>query len=178
MIITLFEISADKTTLDVTISEASNVSVLRLWKDTNFKDYNLAIDLSSKLTGSATEQIQITLADLGETYFDGIYFLEAEDNSGTSLKITADLTKYEECILEKVILANLNSDCLTYNNVSVINAHSILNSLKYSISLNFVNEILKLNSMIKVYCSEDCKTCGNYKNSDNFTNSSGLNING
>lgn len=178
MNIILFEINSEKTAIDVVISNADNVSSLRLWKETNFKDYNLAIDLSSKLGGSTIETFEITLEDLGETFFDGIYFLEAEDNTSISLKITADLTKYEECILEKVITANLNNQCLVESNLNVINAHSILTSLKYSIALNFVNEILKLNSMLKVYCSNDCKTCGDYKNSDSFTNSSGINLNG
>lgn len=168
MQITQFQISADKTQIDVTITDAATVSALRLWKDFDYQDFSLAIDLSGKLTASATENIVITLADLNETSFDGVYYLQAEDPDEVSIDITADLTRYKECILEKVIIANLGNRCLVENNIEMMNAQAILRSLAYAIELNFVNEIVKLLSMLQVYCSDECKSCGGYSNIDDY----------
>lgn len=168
MQITQFEISADKTQMDVTIIDAATVSALRLWKDFDYQDFSLAQDLSAKLTGSATESITITLADIGEISFDGVYYLQAEDPDEVSIDVTAELTRYKECILDKIITANLGNKCLTENNTDTLNAHSTLFSLAYAIELNFVNEIIKLLSMLQVYCSDECKSCGGYTNIDDY----------
>lgn len=168
MNITQFEISADKTQMDITITDAAAVSVLRLWKNFDYQDFNKAIDLSGKLTGVATENIVVTLSDINETSFDGIYFLQAEDISSISLDVTADLTRYKECILEKIIHNSLGNICLTKNNTDTINAHTALFSLSYAVELNFVNEILKLLSMLQIYCSNECRSCGGYKNIEDY----------
>lgn len=168
MQITQFEISADKTQIDVTIIDAATVSALRLWKDFDYQDFSLAVDLSAKLTGSATENIVISLADIGEVSFDGVYYLQAEDPDEVSIDITAELTRYKECILEKVVAHNLGNQCLVDNNVDVMNAHSALFSLSYAIELNFVNEVVKQLSILQVYCSDECKSCGGYTNIDDY----------
>jgi hypothetical protein len=169
MQITQFEISADKTQMDITITDAAAVSVLRLWKDFDYQDFSLAKDLSAKLTGSATESIAITLDDIGEVVFDGVYYLQAEDTDEVSIDVTAELTRYKECILDKIITANLGNKCLTENNTDILNAHSTLFSLAYAIELNFVNETIKLLSMLQIYCSDECKSCGGYNNIDDYS---------
>ncbi|MGK2864893.1 MAG: hypothetical protein ACSLE0_23375 [Chitinophagaceae bacterium] len=169
MQITQFEISADKTQMDITITDAATISALRLWKDFDYQDYDESIDLSGKLTASATEVIVVTLADISETSFDGVYFLQAEDPDEVSIDVTAELTVYKECILERVISANLGNKCLVEYNVETINAQSILKSLAYAIELKFIDEILKLLAMIQVYCSNECKSCGGYSNLTDYS---------
>jgi hypothetical protein len=168
MQITQFEISADKTQMDITITDAATVSVLRMWKDFDYQDFSLAIDLSGKLTASVTEVLTVTPGELGETSFDGVYFLQAEDPDEISTDVTAELTRYKECIMEKVVTNNLGNICLVENNTDTLNAHFTLFSLAYAIELNFVNEIVKLLSMLQVYCSDECKSCGGYSNIDDY----------
>ena len=74
MQITLFKITDDKTQIDLTITDAASVTTLYVWTASTYKDYTLAIDLSSKLTASATENITIIPTDLSITEFDGLYF--------------------------------------------------------------------------------------------------------
>lgn len=168
MQITQFEISADKTQMDITITDAATVSVLRLWKNFDYQDFDLAIDLSGKLTGAATENLVVTLADINAVSFDGVYFLQAEDPDEVSVDVTAELTRYKECILEKVVTRNLGNPCLAENNIDTLNAHTSLFSLGYAIELNFVNEIIKNLSILQVYCSDECKSCGGYTNIDDY----------
>jgi hypothetical protein len=168
MKITQFEISADKTQMDITITDAATVSVLRLWKDFDYQDFESAKDLSGKLTGAATENITVTLSDLNYTSFDGVYFLQAEDPDEISVDVTAELTRYKECILEKVVSANLRNRCLVEYNKEAMNAHSALFSLSYAIEMNFINEIIQLLSMLQVFCSDACKSCGGYTNIEDY----------
>tara|TARA_R110002124_G_scaffold281430_1_gene455713 strand:- start:73607 stop:74176 length:570 start_codon:yes stop_codon:yes gene_type:complete len=163
MTITEFNISTDKTKLELTITDAASVVSLLLWKDTNYKDFTKAIDLSSKLTDSATESIEITLSDLGETFFDGVYFIEAEDDTDLSLQYTYDLTRYKECIIDRILeLSNFSGcdECLQTNSVPLINAHSILKGLNYALEQRFINEILEFTKTLNKYCKDDCKNCG------------------
>ena len=87
MQITSFEISANRTQMNVIITDAASITSLKFWTEVTYKDYSLAIDLTSKLTASATENITITLSDIGLSYFDGVYFLEAEDTDEISSAI-------------------------------------------------------------------------------------------
>lgn len=164
MKITKFEISQDRTQIDLEITDAADVNSLKFWTDLTFRDYSQIIDLTSKLTGAATEIITITLSDLALSYFDGIYFIEAEDTDELSLAITSDLTKYKECILSKLMTAISCNDCLKTHLPTITNAQTLLVNLGTAIENSFVDEISLLFTALKKYCSDDCKTCGEYKN--------------
>lgn len=164
MQITEFSISPDRTELNVTIIDAISVSSLKLWTELTYKDYSLSIDLTSKLTASATENITITLSDINIPYFDGVYFLEAEDIDETSTAITKDLTRYKECIINKLMEYSVCDDCLNKESNSLTNANRILRGLEDAINEGFINEILVLISALKKYCSNECNSCGNRNN--------------
>ena len=164
MQITAFSISTDRTQINVTITDAATISALRFWTNVTYKDYSLAIDLSSKLTASATETITITLSDVNLSYFDGVYFLEAEDPDETSTAIVGDLTRYKECILNKLLEYQICDDCLQEESVSLSNAHALLTGLEDAIELGFINEILLIIDALNKYCSNDCITCGQRDN--------------
>jgi hypothetical protein len=164
MIITAFNISDNKTQLNLTITDAATVTSLKLWTDKTFKNFNKAIDLNGKLTGSATENITITLANLGIPFFDGIYFIEAEDPNEISLDYAYNLERYKECILDKIMYMENCNDCLKKNNINLINAHSLLVGLNIALEDRYIDEILNLVNALNVYCSNDCSTCGKYKN--------------
>lgn len=164
MKITSLAISADRTQMNLTITDAATVSGLKLWTDLNYKDYSLAIDLSAKLTGATTENITITLADLAISYFDGIYYVEAEDPDEIAIEVTADLTRYKECILNKVIINAQCNSCLKVIDGSIENAHILLSSLTVAVNEGFIDEILLLVEALNKFCSNGCKSCGEYQN--------------
>ncbi len=167
MKITNIKISQDRTSINLTIEDAATASSLKLWDDKTYKDFSLAIDLTTKLTGSILENITISLADLNIPFFDGIYFIEVESSTEISFAITSDLTRFKECILEKTLAAGICDDCSTKNIQSVLNAQGLLRSLQDSIENGFIDEILLINKSLNKYCSIDCKTCGNLKNQVN-----------
>lgn len=179
MQITTFNINPNRTAINLTIVDAAGVNSLNLWTDKTYKNYNSVIDLSSKLNGSNIQDITIQLSDLNISYFDGIYFIEAESNDDISSSITADLTRYEECILNKVLEISICDDCLTKKSDATINSHVLLTSLQDAIEQGFTDEIFTLVKALNKYCSNECKSCGGYKNqpSGNYYSLPAKNIN-
>lgn len=161
--------------MDVVISDAATVSALRLWTDDTYQDYSKAVDLSAKLTGSATENITITLSDVSLPYFDGVYFLEAEDPDEVSSAIVGDLTRYKECVINKLAELSACEDCLDKESTPLKNAHAAIIGLEYAISLGFINEILLAVYTLDKFCSNECTTCGS---KDNITDTTYYSTNG
>jgi hypothetical protein len=162
MQITQFNI--DNNTLILTITNASNAFLLRLWTNKTYKDFSKAVDLTSKLTGSATETITISLADLGETVIDGIYFIEVEDANEVSTAYTYNLIKYKECILDKIIKNIQCKDCLDYFDKDTINSHSLLIATEYALELGYIEVALNNLKALSKYCSNTCKSCDSFNN--------------
>jgi len=163
MKISSIAISTDRTQIDLVITDAASLTSLSLWTDITYKDYSLAIDLSVKLTGAATENITITLSDLSLTYFDGVYFVEAEGTE-VSIAAVADLTRYKECILTKVLQIAQCNDCLKVFNNSLLNSQTLLLSLQTAVNEGFIDEIMLIIETLNKFCSDNCKSCGEYKN--------------
>jgi len=159
-----FNISASNTELELTITDAATVTSLKLWTDKTFKNFNKAIDLTDKLTGSATEYITITLADIEISFFDGIYFIEAEDPDEISLEYAYTLERYRECILDKIMYFQNCNKCLKQDNIDVINAYVLLEGLNIALQDRYIDEILNLVNSLNIYCSNECSSCGKYKN--------------
>lgn len=169
MTITEFKISSDKVRLELTITDAASVSTLRLWTDKTYKDFTKAIDLSAKLTGSATEYISISLAEISQPYFDGIYFIEAEDDDELSLDYAYSLDRYKECILNRILYLSSCNDCLFEKDLDLLNAHSFYLGLEKALELRFIDEILYLVNALNEYCTNDCTTCGKFSNVEDVT---------
>lgn len=162
MQITQFNI--DNNTLILTITDASEAFLLRLWNDKTYKDFSKAIDLTSKLTGSNTEIITISLTDIRESNIDGIYFIEVESPEEISVAYTYNFLKYKECILDKII-ANIEcKDCLDYFDQDTINSHSLLIATEYAIELGYIEIALNNIKALNKYCSNTCKSCGSFSN--------------
>lgn len=164
MNITSLTISTDRTQIDLVITDAATISGLKLWTDVTYKDYSLAVDLSAKLTASPTENITITLADLGISYFDGVYFIEVEDPDEVSIASVADITRYKECILNKVTRIVECEDCLKKFDAELINAQALVRSLEAATEEGFIDEIMLTIEALNKYCSNTCKSCGEYQN--------------
>lgn len=169
MTISDFSISYDKTQLDLTITDAADAQVLRLWTDKTYKDFTKAIDLSSKLTGASTEDITISLSDIGIPYFDGIYFIEAEDSDEIAYGIASELTRYDECIVNRLGYLSTCNTCLVDQDADLKNAFMFLQGLRTAIENRLIDDILWLNEVINKYCTNDCATCGRYRSIEDST---------
>lgn len=159
-----FNVSPDRSKLNITITTNNSVSSLFLWNELTYKDYSKAIDLSSYLTGDFTEVIELSLLDLGYEYFSGLYFIEATDNTEIANSVTAELTRYKECILNNLIKHSVCEECLLEKTISLVNAQGLLLGLQDAADLGFIDEMLIIVDALNLYCSEECKTCGNHKN--------------
>lgn len=164
MQITTFTISQDRLSINIIIEDAATLSSLKFWTTTTYKDYTKAIDLTYKLTAAITENITVTLSELGLTYFDGVYFIETEDPDEISNAITADLTRYKECILNKVLEYSICDSCLEKNVTQLSNAQGLLYGLETSITQGFIDEVINITKALDKFCSNECSSCGQYKN--------------
>lgn len=166
MEITSWTVSADRTTLDLVVTNAASASALRLWKTNTYKNYSDAIDLSSSLTASATETLSFTPTDLGEAYFDGVYFIEIVDPSEQVLAITSVFVRYKECVIERVREAGVCEECLEKEYIPMTIAHSTLRALEDAVELGFIDEIIEMVATLDTYCSDTCNSCGQYDNEE------------
>lgn len=164
MQITQFEINDLRTEIDVTITDAADISTLVLFTNSTYKDFSEAIDLSAKLTASATEVFTITLADVSQAYFDGLYFLEAEDSDEVSNAITGDFTRYKECILNQLVALEICDECLKNQSNKLLNSQAALTSLNTAVEQGFIDEAFNIIKILDKYCSNECKSCGEYSN--------------
>lgn len=165
MQITNFIINNTRTELHLTLTNAENATSLVIFKQDTYKDYSKGIDLTILLTGSATENITITLSQLGESYFDGIYIAEVQDIDSVKYGITSDLTKYKECILNKLVVLSLCDNCLKKESTSLINAQGLLNGLNDAVDQGYIEEAVNIIKALDTYCSNECVSCGKYNNS-------------
>lgn len=169
MQITSITLSTENQEISLTITDAAAVTTLYAWKENTFQDFDQAIDLSAKLTGAATENITITPADVNEQSFDGIYFIEAQDPTETSLEYVSQISRYKECVLGRLIKLNECSDCLNDENVDLYNVALSVIGLEYALTYRFIDEILSITATLDKYCSSACLSC------DSFTTVSSTN---
>lgn len=164
--------------MNLTITDAASVISLRLWDKDTYKDFTKLIDLSSKLTGADTENITIFTSDLNIEMFDGVYFIEAEDVTETSIEFTSQLNKYKECILLRSLKVDACVNCINEKDVILTNLNTIFKSLEFALDLRFIDDILLNIKTLDKYCVNDCQSCGsNIEDISSFENSNPDTIN-
>lgn len=163
--INTLRISDNRQTIDINIetSEGNTITQILFWDKDTYKDYSTAIDLSSKLSQTNNvEIISVLPSDLGIENFDGIYIFEftttdvdtdqcSDCNESTLIGVTADFTKYHECILDS-ILKNNNID-------SAIKIHLTFEAVYSALKLGWYEEAIYLLSYLDDYCKGDCISC-------------------
>jgi hypothetical protein len=164
MQITSLTVSADKTQLDLVLDDAASATILRLWNDSTYKNFAQVIDLSAKLDMTGSQEIAITLYDIAEPYFDGIYYIEAKSPTETANQMTSELGRFKECIMDKLTQLNTCDECLKSKNQALMNAHSSLLSLEDAVALNFPAEAQTIKRALDKYCSNTCRSCGDFSN--------------
>lgn len=145
------------------LTEATAATTLLMWTHKTYKTEGLEVDLSSKLNGADVQNIYITTSDLGVQEFDGIYFVEVKSDTETVSGIAEELTRYKECILEKVRASKDCESCYEINDKDTFNSHVLLTSLEMAVKVKHVQEILYLAYGLDKLCTNECKGCGKYK---------------
>jgi hypothetical protein len=164
MEITSFKLSNDKQNLILDLTNATNATGIFLWTDKTYKYENKKLDFSNKLTGAATQNLTISLTDLDISFFDGVYFVDIVSSTESCSAITSDLTRFEECLLDKVMEMAACSSCQKVEDPQLVNIQAMLDGLNIAIKHGFVQDILENIKALDKLCGDDCRSCGSYRN--------------
>jgi len=182
IVINLLKISTDKLTLDVSVSTSvgETIQSVDLWTDKTFKNYSLAVDLSSKLLQvDENEVFSVTPKEAGiGDVFEGILFLEFVTSDITpptncsscdgkiALGVVADFTNFQECVLAKVLkLSNCGPDIFSGGGCGnavagdIINTNVVLDAMKYALQSGYYAEAINFKKKLDILCSKDCYQC-------------------
>lgn len=160
MQITSLTFSTDKKFINLKITGASDLTTINLWTHKTYKDYTKLINLNSKLTGSAEEDINIYPSDINENYFDGIYYIEVIDSTTKSIAALAELLKYHECLINKT-LKLINNDCDACDKASLeaTNISLAIKALTYAVKSLAINAMQTIIKYLDLACVDSCSGC-------------------
>lgn len=160
-------ISSDKKTMSISVDAGSGnlMTGVNLWTESTFKDFTLAVDFDSKLAGNVQiESFTILASDLSLDIFDGLYFLEFEnDNSETNLGAVAELAEYRKCKLDKTLQYLYDTDCSPSIKTEILNIHTFVDATEDAISLAYYAKAIEIIESLKELCAADCDTCPKLK---------------
>lgn len=141
-----------------TVVEENRIISLFLWTHNTFKNYSEALDITEYLNQTTNkENITIKAIDLGLESFEGLIFIEAEDNdeemseecstcSNVQLMILTNFNKFYKCIADELNKINLNN-CVSLTDGSCCNP-SIIDKV---ILMNLTIEGVKMNLSVGRY---------------------------
>jgi len=168
-----FKINSDASEINISLEADENETVTKvlLWSNKTFQDYSLAIDLTSELEGTSNiEEFVVTANKAGVNSFTGIFFLEVEtsnqDCEGCGLiGIAANLIKYNECLLDKVLnysVCDITIDCRDNNDI--INISVLLDAISICLQSSYYNEAIDIIDSLDKLCPtcSSCKTLTTY----------------
>tara|TARA_R110000851_G_scaffold268235_1_gene420923 strand:+ start:3678 stop:4256 length:579 start_codon:yes stop_codon:yes gene_type:complete len=166
-VINNFKISDDSSQIDVMITAATGETVTKIlvWDYITFQNYSLAVDLTTKLAGtSEVETFIITAADMGINSFTGLFFMEVSSSDQTCeqcglIAVAANLTAYNECLLNKIIQFNVcavGPDCNDTSAIEVINL--LLRGISICLQNGYYMEAIDLLKSLDKLCGL-CETC-------------------
>lgn len=174
VVIKNFQISSEADLINVELEANENETVTKvlLWDNRTFQDYNKAIDLTSKLSQTSNlEEFTIETKDIGQSSFTGIYFMEVTtsdqecDNCGL-IGIAANLIKYNECLLDKVLKYSVcvTGGCNDKLENSIISIDTLLETVTVCISSGYYSEAIDLLEVLDKLCGicDSCKTLTTY----------------
>lgn len=164
MQIDIFEINSEKTKIEITITDASDVSSIYLFDNISYKDYNKALDLTDKATGDSTINFTLDISDLANNKLETVYYLEVKDTSGKLEEgLLLNIDNYHKCIINKQLQSNGCSECLDVFNSALVNSFNTLQVILMSYELGYIEELFIAAKNLDNYCTK-CKDCGDYLN--------------
>lgn len=181
---------ATKISVDAIAGVGETITKVLLWTDCTYKNEDQAIDLSSKLESLTNrETFDIFPEDINQN-IEGLFFLEftvaassldvCPSGEETVLGVVANLLKYYDCILNKVLEIEIDKCSFSEPgecSESVLYLNLLLDSICNSLTFGFYEEAIKFfKDLKKSLCG--CISCGNVI--DNITTgttySSSLNL--
>lgn len=162
-----FEVSADRLSLalKVTVGSGELVSSILLWTESTYKVQSQATNLSSLITGTGnTEEITISASDANVSSFDGIYFLQINnDNSADAPGIVATLSLTRYYAVLAALLANVDLSCLNCNDnfQNALLLDMYVEAMKNSIKIGRFRDSIEFLKKINIFEEISCGECSN-----------------
>lgn len=166
--------NSSQLSIDVETNEGFFISSILLWKMDDFKNYSLAIDLSSYIEGVNNKEILIINAeDIGLNKFEDIVFVEFESTYITeetcstcqnpALGITYNLSKYYQCLMNYLIDLQINQ-CVNCNNTEskdmIVTINLLIDMVYKSLEIGYYDQAIDMINKLKKLCSlKDCNDC-------------------
>lgn len=154
--------------------EVDRIINLTLWVNENFKDYSKTIDISHYIDGSTNKElIKINALDLDLISFQGLIYIEAEDNSdteencsdctNTKLIILTNFNKFYLCMVKELNKVHLDScikegsNCCDIKNFDkVILMQNIIEGIKLNLKVGRYNVATEYMKKLNKLC-KNCK---------------------
>lgn len=182
-----FEIINDGTQLaiDVETNLTYNISKILIWTMLDYKDYSLAINLSSKILAvNNKEVIIVNASEVGLTLFKDIVFMEVEstyvdtpgcqDCQSPTTGVTYNLTPYYYCLLSYLLQLEINNcvDCdKNKSNQMVITINMLIDNIIKSLQIGYYTQASQMVTKLQKLCTltpctdcvpVNCSTCNGY----------------
>ncbi len=165
--------------VSVTTSIDNTFISFRAWNIDTYKDQSKAINLYGLMDGDSNSEIlTITNIDLSTEIISGVWFFEFQSdetietgdfvNTNRVIGVVTNLSKYHECILDKLLSINIVDCNISTNNCnSDVNnlylGNSLLCSLNAAISYAYYEEVVRIVKNLDEICI-DCSDCPEYEN--------------
>lgn len=178
------DVTGENIEVDVTTSVGNIFTSLSFWTSDTYDNPADAIDLSSLFAQTSENEVfTIPASAVGLSKFSGLFFLKFETDetvedtdccADTNIRIAlvANFTKYHECILDKLLNAEIDEcglitqDCIECQDcpdcyASAPIAHLYLSNLYTAIQQGFYEEAIELIGHLDRLCST-CQSCPDY----------------
>lgn len=159
----------------------SQITQVLLWTSETFKDYTKAIDVTSFVTApvNGNYSFSIPAEDIELPNMNGIFFLEFTtdttlppenciEDSNIALGIAANLIKYHECLLNKVMKMDIKgckkveSQCEECEE-DLLYLSVLIEAIYTTVKFGFYEEAVKIMGALDDIC-DICHSCPDYKN--------------
>ncbi len=160
-----FAVNNDRTSIDlqITVGSGQTVTGLKLYTDRTYKNINQVKDLTSKLAGTSNvETLVLDSSDTGDSYQDGIYFVEiTSSDSADSIGIAATLSLTRYYGVTAQLLANVNLSCMECNqnfqNATLLDLY--VQGMSNGLRLGRFRDAILFYNKINIFTEAACAEC-------------------
>lgn len=175
--INILQINTKTNTLDISVetSQGHIINSAKLWTEDTFKDYTQSISLDGYLQQTTNlEVFSVPISTLSKVDSTGLYFVEftttdndndecSECNDKQILGVTADLSSYQECLLDSLLEIKYETSDVTNNLDSgeALAISSLLEAICISVKFGYYQEAVDILTDIKILCAnkQACNSC-------------------
>lgn len=162
-----FKIIDGNIAINVETSSNAIITSILLWDMDNFKDYNLAIDISANLKQiNNREVLIIDGAGLGLNLTKELLFMEVTSNEDPSkcnnvVGVSYDLSKFDKCTMEylfKEYDTNNIGSCGNNSNIvgTAVLVNTLINCVENSLSMGLHSQAIDFIHKLRKLCSSSC----------------------